>query len=239
MDVVASDICRNVPAVGYAMGAITELEETAEAVRALGRKSIAVRADVTKAGDVQRMVEEAIAEFDRVDVLVNNAGIALIGIPVDEVSEEQWDLLLSVNLKGAWLCCKYVVPLMRKQRSDRIINIASHCGLIGIATLAPYNCSKHGLVGLTRTLAVELASFGITANAICPAAVATPMLEESFRLAGMKREDADKQWGAGGLLTEVIPPESISAVVAWLASDEARYINGRSLLVGNTTGLIP
>ena len=86
---------------------------------------------------------------------------------------------------------------------------------------------------------MELAPFGITSNAICPAAVATPMLEESFKLLGISREEADRQWGAAGLTTEVIPPESISSMVAWLASDDARFINGRSLLVGHTTGLIP
>lgn len=238
-DIVASDICRDVDAIDYHMSRNADLEETVARVRAFGRRAVAAVADITKEAEVRCLVERAMTEFGRIDILVNNAGIALIGIPTDEVTEKQWDRVLEVNLKGAWLCCKHVIPHMRRQQGGRIINISSHCGLIGIATLAPYNAAKHGVIGLTRTLAVELAPHRITVNAICPAAVATPMLEEAHRLAGVTVEQAQGEWGAQGLRQEVMPPEEISGIVAWLASDQARFINGRSLLVGNTTGLIP
>jgi NAD(P)-dependent dehydrogenase (short-subunit alcohol dehydrogenase family) len=238
-DIVASDICRDQPTVDYPMAGNDELEETVRQVRALGRKAIGVLADITNAADMQALADRAIAEFTRIDILVNNAGIALIGVAVQDVTEEQWDTVMRVNLKGPWLCCKYVVPHMIRQKSGRIINIASHAGLIGIATLAPYNCSKHGVIGLTRTLAVELAPHGITSNALCPRAVDTPMLRESYKLLGITHEEAEKEWGGSGMSSDVIPPENISQIVTWLASDEARYINGRALLVGNSTGLIP
>jgi len=237
--VVASDICHDMSAVPYSLAKKSELDETVELVRAQGGKAIAVVADVTKAGDASNLMETAVREFGRIDILVNNAGVALIGVPVQDVTEEQWDRMMSVNAKGPWLCCKYAVPHLIKQRGGRIINMSSHCGLVGIATLAPYNCSKHAVVGLTRTLAVELAPHGITVNAICPAAVNTPMLNESYKLLGITHEQAEQEWGGSGLASGVIPPEDISKIVVWLASEDARYITGRSLLVGASTGLIP
>jgi len=239
VSIVASDICQDMSAVPYPLGKKNELNETVEMVLAQGGKAIAVVADVTKASDVSRLMETASAEFGRIDILVNNAGVALIGVAVQDVTEEQWDRMMDVNAKGAWLCCKYAVPHMMKQSSGRIINMSSHCGLVGIAMLTPYNCSKHAVVGLTRTLAVELAPHGITANTICPAAVDTPMLNESYKLLGITHEQAEQEWGGSGLESGVIPPENISSIVVWLASEEARYITGRSLLVGASTGLIP
>lgn len=238
-DIVACDICTDLSNVAYPMARLNELEQTVEAVRALGRKALAVIADVSKEAEVEAMAERAVDEFGHIDILVNNAGVALIGVPAHEVTEAQWDLVMDVNLKGTWLCCKHFIPNMIKQRSGRIINISSHAGLIGIATLAPYACSKHGVVGLTRTLAVELASYGINVNAICPRAVDTPMLTESFKQIGLSYEEAEKEWGGSGLDTGVIPAEDISKLVVWLASEDSRFINGRSLLVGNSTGLIP
>jgi NAD(P)-dependent dehydrogenase (short-subunit alcohol dehydrogenase family) len=195
--------------------------------------------DITKAAEVSAMVDAAIREFGRIDILVNNAGIAVIGVPIQDVTEEQWDRLMDVNAKGPFLCCKYVVPHMIKQKYGRIVSISSHCGIVGIATLAPYNCSKHAVIGLMRTLAAELAQYGITSNAICPAAVDTPMLAEAHRLAGTTVEQAQKEWGAASSTNDIMPPEDISKSVAFLASDDARFITGRSILIGATNSLIP
>lgn len=238
-DIVACDVCKDLSAVGYPMGKKSELDRTVEEVRALGREAIGIVADVSKEAEVKAMIDRAIDQFGRIDILVNNAGVALIAVPVHEVTEEQWDRVMNVNLKGTWLCCKHVIPHMMKQKSGRIINMSSHAGLVGIATVGPYACSKHGVVGLTRTLAVELAPYGINVNAICPRAVGTPMLTESFKLIGMTHEEAEKEWGGSNLSGGVIPPEDISKVVVWLASDDARFIDGRSLLIGTSTGLIP
>jgi len=237
--IVASDICQDMSGVPYSLAKESELDETCRMVQAQGGTAIAVIADIAKASDVRNLMETANREFGRIDILVNNAGVALIGVAVQDVTEEQWDRMMDVNAKGPWLCCKYAVPHLIKQNSGRIINISSHCGLVGIAMLTPYNCSKHAVVGLTRTLAVELAPYGITVNAICPAAVKTPMLDESYRLLGMTHEQAEQEWGGSGLASGVIPPEDISNMVVWLASEGARYITGRSLLAGASTGLIP
>jgi len=239
-DIVACDICNDIPLAGYGLGKNEELEETVERVKALGRKAIAVIADVSKADEVKALVDRTIDEFGKVDILVNNAGVALVGRPFHEVTEEQWDMVLNVNLKGAWLCCKYVIPHMINQKSGKIINISSHCGLIGIATIGPYTCAKHGVIGLTRTLAAELAPQGINVNAICPGAVDTPMLSGSFEQLGITFEEAEKEWGGTSVVPgELIPPEDISRLVVWLASDDSRFLHGRSILIGSSTGLIP
>lgn len=237
--VVASDICQDLAGVPYSLAKRSELDETVDLVRARGGKAVAIVADITRAAEVSNLMDSAFREFGRIDILVNNAGVALIGVPVQDVTEEQWDRMMDVNAKGPWLCCKYAVPYLIKQPGGSIVNISSHCGLVGIATLAPYNCSKHAVIGLTRTLAVELAPHGITVNAICPAAVNTPMLNESYKLLGITHEQAEQEWGGSGLSGGVIPPEYISNMVVWLVSSEGRYLTGRSLLVGASTGLIP
>ena len=239
-DIVACDICKDVSGLGYDLAKNAELDETVSQVKALGRRAIGLIADITKANEVKAVVDGAIKEFGKIDILVNNAGVALIGKPFHEVTEAEWDLMLNVNLKGPWLCCKYVIPHMLKQKKGKIVNISSHCGLIGIATIGPYNCAKHGVIGLTRTLAAELAPHGINVNAICPAATNTPMLAKAYELVGTTYEKASKEWGGASVVPqELIPPEDMSKVVVWLASEDSRFLHGRSILVGSSTGLIP
>lgn len=239
-DIVACDIGKDISIIGYHLSKNEDLDETVDQIKALGRDAIGLIADISKAEEVEAVVHKTIDQFGKIDILVNNAGVALIGIPSHEVTEEQWDLVLNVNLKGSWLCCKYVIPYMIQQKKGKIINISSHCGLFGIATIGPYACAKHGIIGLTRTLAAELASQGVNVNAICPAAVDTPMLSGSFEQLGMTFEEAEKEWGGSSVVPgELIPPEEISKVVVWLSSDESRYLHGRSILVGSSTGLIP
>lgn len=239
-DIVACDINENSELIGYSLGRNEELQETIAQVRNLGRKGIGVIADITRADQVRKMVDTALEEFGKIDILVNNAGIAQIGTPTDHVTEEQWDLMMNVNLKGPWLCCREVIPHMVARKSGKIVNISSHCGIVGFGQIAPYNCAKHGVIGLTRTLAAELAPSGINVNAICPAAVDTPLLSGAFEQAGTSVEEARKQpeWPAV-VPGELMPPEDVSNVVLFLASDDARSLHGRSILVGSTVALVP
>jgi len=194
----------------------------AEAVER-GREALAFVADVTDETQVNQMVKAALDRWGRIDILVNNAGITQDGLLV-RMREEQWDAVLDVNLKGAFICTKAVARPMMKGRRGRIINIASVAGIIGNPGQANYSASKGGLIALTKTTARELASRGITCNAIAPGLIETPMTEK------LSPEARDR------LLTQVPlgrpgRPEDIAVVVAFLASPDADYITGQVLNV--------
>ncbi len=206
-------------------------------ITAMGGRSIPVVADVTSWADVQRIVDAAAGGFGRLDILVNNAGITRDALAVrvkdGEVrlmSAEQWDAVLAVNLKGTFLCAQAAAVPMIRQKSGRIINTAS-VGAQGNVGQANYSASKAGVIGLTKTLALELARHGITVNAVAPGAVKTPMT------AGIPEKIA-------AALVERIPlrrmadPEEIAAVHAFLAGDDASYITGQVIWVdgGLTVG---
>jgi len=238
-DIVACDICKDLP-VDWPLGKRGELDETVNQVKALGRRAIDLIADISKADEVRAVVDKTIDEFGKVDILVNNAAVDFLYGPCHKVTEEDWDIMLDVNLKGTWLCCKYVIPHMIKQKSGKIINISSVCGLMGMENVVPYTCSKHGVIGLTRALAAELAPYKINVNAICPGAVDTPMLSASAKIIGITPEEAQKMWGESTLLGELWQPQDISNAVVWLASEDSRYLTGHSLPAdGGWIGLIP
>lgn len=152
-------------------------EEVSEVVRRLGGDSVAINADVSKYSEVKEMVEEVVRKFRRIDILVNNAGIISRHTDIREVSEEEWDEIIDINLKGAFNCCKAVVPYMIKQGFGRIVNVSSIAGRSGGVAGVHYAASKAGLIGFTFSLACELAKYGITVNAVAPTAVETDMLE--------------------------------------------------------------
>lgn len=183
----------------------------------------AVQADVADFQSANALIEAALAEFGRVDILVNNAGVTRDAL-IMRMSEEDWDYVLSVNLKGVWNCCKAVVRPMMKQRYGRIINISSVSGLAGQAGQTNYSASKAGVIGLTKALAREVASRGITVNAVAPGFVPTALTEnlpEDLKEAMMKLIPMGR-WGT---------PIEIANAVAFLASDEASYITGQVLSV--------
>jgi 3-oxoacyl-[acyl-carrier protein] reductase len=203
------------------------VEENARAaaaqVQKLGREAMVALADVTSKTEVQEMVESVMARFGRIDILVNNAGITRDSLLI-RMSEEQWDAVLSVNLKGAFLCTKAVSRPMLKARSGRIINIASVVGLTGNAGQANYSASKGGLIALTKTTAQELASRGITANAIAPGFIETEMTD---RLPAEARE----QMLARVPLGRAGQAEDVANAVVFLAGPDAAYITGQVLTV--------
>ena len=202
-------------------------EETVHLIRELGGEATFARVDVTKAAEVEAMVERALEAYGRIDAAHNNAGIeSRIATTVD-CSEENWDRVIETNLKGVWLCMKYEIPHMVAQGGGVIVNTSSVVGLVGQRDIAPYVASKHGVIGLTKTAALEYAQFGLRVNAVCPAIVSTPMLE---RFTGGDPEvvaDLTAMYPAGRLAS----PEDVAEAVIWLCFDGASYINGHALII--------
>lgn len=171
-------------------------KKVAEEVKAMGHRAIALKIDVTKWDQVQNMVKQTIDQLGGLDIAVNNAGVISI-MPVEELTEKDWDFVLDVNAKGVFLCCKAVIPHMKKQNWGRIINTASIAGKIGFPDLAHYSASKFAVVGFTNALAKELAKTKITVNAICPGIIGTQMWYGSTGLAEKWKETGesmDKSW---------------------------------------------
>ncbi len=201
---------------------------TAEEFRSAGFEALAVRADVTKSDDVALLVEETVTRFGALDIVVNNAGITRDTLLL-RMSEADWDLVLNINLKGAFLMTQAAAKVMIKQRSGRIINISSVVGRMGNAGQANYASSKAGLLGLTKSAAKELASRGITVNAVAPGYIATEMTE--------KLSDAAKEAFLNNIpLKRPGTPDDIAGVVAFLASEDAAYLTGQ--VIGVDGGLL-
>ncbi|GBD13188.1 Dihydroanticapsin 7-dehydrogenase [bacterium HR24] len=204
----------------------------AEAVAAQGGEAAWTQVDVSREEDVQRMVQETVQRFGRLDILFNNAGVELAA-PVTQVPEERWDWLLDINLKGVYLGCKHAIPEMLKVGGGAIVNTASGAGLMGIAGLSTYCASKGGVVLLTKSLAVEWAAQGIRVNAVCPGVIRTPMVERGLRTLG-GTADPEEAWRRLGLvhpIGRVGQPEEVARAVLFLASDEASFITGVALPV--------
>ena len=194
-------------------------EAAAEAVRSVGGEARVIQADITKAEQVQKMFQQVEAEWGSVDILVNNAGITRDGL-IMRMSEEDWDAVLTVNLKGAFLCCRAAARSMIRKRWGRIINMSSVVALAGNPGQVNYSASKAGLIGMTRTLAKELASRNITVNALAPGFIDTDMVKTMS-------EDARKQALSRIPMGRLGTPEDVAAVVAFLATEEANYITGQ------------
>ncbi len=204
-------------------GSKDRADEVVEMISAAGGKAIAVKADVAKAEEIARLFEEAQAAFGRIDILVNNAGITRDNL-ILKMSEEEYDTVLDTNLKGAFLCMKHAAKIMLRQKNGRIINISSISGIAGNAGQANYCAAKAGLIGLTKSLAKELGSRGITVNAVAPGFIETEMTEKLSEQVkeGMLAQIPLKRAGS---------VKDIAEAVAFLASERAAYITGQTLSV--------
>jgi 3-oxoacyl-[acyl-carrier protein] reductase len=209
---VINDVGDNAPA-----------EQTVAEIKAINHQSTAIMADVSSSADVTRMVDAAIAAYGKIDILVNNAGITRDQLTM-KMSDEEWDKVIAIDLKSVFLCTRAVLRPMLKQRSGRIISMSSVVGIIGNAGQANYAAAKAGIIGFTKTIAKEVASRGITVNAVAPGFIDTPMTQV---LAPERKQALLANIPLGSLGT----PQDIAETVAFLASEEARYITGQVITV--------
>jgi NAD(P)-dependent dehydrogenase (short-subunit alcohol dehydrogenase family) len=200
-------------------------EATAELVRRAGVPAQFVHVDVAHAADCATMVERALAAYGRLDVAFNNAGINIPNAPVADISEPDWQRIVAVNLTGVFLCMKHEIPAMRRGGGGAIVNTASVGGLIGTAGVTPYCATKHGVVGLTKSAALDHIKDGIRINAVCPGGTLTAMLREWFTQPGV--EAAAR---AGTPIGRMAEPEEIARAVLFLASPEASFVVGHALV---------
>ncbi|MHA1649790.1 MAG: SDR family NAD(P)-dependent oxidoreductase [Candidatus Helarchaeota archaeon] len=209
-------------------------EETLQLVKKEGADAIFLKCDVTKGDDVKEMVEKTLEKYGKIDILINNAGVVRVG-QIEDMSEEEYDLLLGVNLKGPYFCCHYVVPHMKKQKSGVIINLASVAGHIGQVNHALYCSTKHGVRGMTKALALDLAPYNIRVNSVSPGATDTPMLvsdvTKQAKDRGVAFEVVKKEFEEEGVMGRWATPEEIAYGILFLASDESSYMTGADLLL--------
>jgi NAD(P)-dependent dehydrogenase (short-subunit alcohol dehydrogenase family) len=204
-----------------------EGKETIDLIRAAGGDGLLVKTDVSRAADVLALVQKTVEKFGRLDVAFNNAGIEGSWSPIAEQSEEDWDNTVDINLKGVWLCLKYEIQQMLKQGGGgAIVNMASVAGFIGSAGAATYCASKHGVMALTKSAALETARSGIRVNVVCPAVIETPMGERLWGAPEAKKF-------ALGLhpIGRFGRPEEIADAVLWMCSDGASFMTGQSLVL--------
>jgi (+)-trans-carveol dehydrogenase len=236
-DIIAVDICEDVPGVPYAGATEADLDQTVKEVESLDRRIVAQKADVRDLSSLQAAVDEGMAQFGHIDVVCANAGIGTFG-PAMELSEDDWQTMLDINLTGVWKTVKAAAkPMVERGEGGSIILTSSTAGLAAFPNLAHYVAAKHGVVGLMRTLAVELAPLRIRVNSVHPTTVDTPMVQnpamyELFGMPGATREQVAEGFKPlNALPIPWVDPVDISNAVLFLASDEARYVTGVTLPV--------
>jgi NAD(P)-dependent dehydrogenase (short-subunit alcohol dehydrogenase family) len=202
-------------------------EETAAMIRQRGGEACVIGCDVARSAQVQSMVEQVVRTYGRLDFGFNNAGVSPAGGRIGEIPEDDWDRVIAINLTGVWLCMKYELAQMVAQGGGVIINTASIMGLVGERRTGAYCAAKHGVVGLTKTAALEYANKNIRVNAVCPGSTMTPMMRRGLDRDPRLEEAYKKSHPLGRLGT----PEDIGEAVMWMCSDEASFVTGVALPV--------
>lgn len=209
-------------------------QTTADEIEAEGGEATFVRADVSEESDVSELVEATVDTYGTLDFAHNNAGIGAEMKPLTEQTEETWDALYGINLKSVWLCLKEQIPVMLETGGGAIVNTSSVSGIGGDRNMTPYNATKHGIVGLTRSAALEFSADGIRINAVCPGVIETPGVKQL-------REDAPdeiERMTLGRPMDRLGQPSEVAGAVLWLCSDDASFVTGHPLPVdGGITAL--
>ena len=203
------------------------VRSVAEELAAAGHKALAIRCDVADEAQVAAMVEQIVSTFGRLDAAFNNAGIQSPAVETADASGEEFERVNAINLRGVWNCMKYELRRMREQGSGAIVNNSSIGGLVGIAGRGVYHASKHGVLGLTKSAALEYASRGIRVNAVCPGTIDTPMVADMLAMEPDAMKDILRDQPIGRLGR----PEEIAAAVLWLCSEGASFVIGHALVV--------
>lgn len=202
-------------------------ERTAAVIRDKGGEATFVQVDITNVAQVEALIKKVVDTYGRLDCAHNNAGIEGIICPTAECTVDNWNRIIATNLTGVWLCMKYEIPELLKQRGGAIVNTASAAGLEGLPNLPAYCASKHGVVGLTKAAAKDYAKAGLRVNAVCPGPIDTPMLE---RIADVSRATIENA-GASTPMGRNGKPEEVARVVVWLCTDAASYVTGAAMPV--------
>jgi len=202
-------------------------DETINLIKAAGGNAIFVTCDISKEQDIKALMEKTLSTYGRLDFAFNNAGIEGASAVTHECTVENWNHVLSVNLTGSWLCMKYEIAEMLKNKKGAIVNTASIAGLVGFQGIAAYVASKHALNGITKTAALEYAKLGIRVNSVCPGVIKTPMID---RFTG-KNKEVEKQFESQEPIGRMGLPEEVAEAVCWLCSDSASFVTGNNLPV--------
>jgi len=240
-DLLLLDICHDLAGVPYPLGTASQLEHTAELCREVGEPAsvvLTVEADVRDLDAVGRAVDLALERFGRIDVVLNNAGIAApSGKAVHDIEADEWDLMLDVDVSGAWRLIRAVGKVMSRQRRGSIINVASTAGLVGYRGFAGYVTAKHALVGLSKAAALDLAPYQVRVNALCPGsvrddpAVEGRMLTEIARSLDVPIDEHEQTFVTAQPMNALIEPDDVAGAALWLASDESRQVTGSAVSV--------
>ncbi|GLZ28525.1 putative short chain dehydrogenase/reductase [Lentzea sp. NBRC 105346] len=237
-DLVLLDVCGDVDGVPYPLGTRGQLDHTAKTCEAAGASVITTACDVRDPAAARQAVEAAAGRYGRIDVLVNNAGIAApSGKVVHEITDTEWDVMLGVDLTGAFHLTRAVAPVMIGQRAGSIVNIASTAGLVGYRNFAGYVTAKHGLIGLTKATALDYAPFRVRANALCPGSVRDDphlegrMLVEIARSLAVDTTDHEAVFAEQQPTNHLVEAQDVAATAVWLASDESPHVTGSVITV--------
>lgn len=201
--------------------------ETLSIIKSFGGDAIFIKCDVSNEANVKAMIEKTIAQYRRLDYAFNNAGVEGLSAATHECTNENWDRVISINLKGVWLCMKYEILYMLKQSKGAIVNNASIAGLVGFPNIPAYVASKHGVIGLTKNAALEYAKLGVRVNVVCPGVIKTPMID---RFTG-KNKEVEKQFATQEPIGRLGQPEEVAETVMWLCSDSSSFVTGDAIPV--------